>query len=161
MREAYVLHISDQFVGQFAVRVGLGVVVFAPRAKVHLVYAHRQLKRILSLALLEPSLIAPRKAARVPDDGCVLRCLLKESPHRVGLEQQLILRVDQLELIVRPLPYLRHKPFPHTGIAQATHFVPAAIPVVKVANHAHTPGIRRPDGKRRALNAVNLTELRT
>ena len=115
----------------------------------------------MSLALLEPSLIAPRKAARVPDDGCVLRCLLKESPHRVGLKQQSILRVDQLELIVRPLPYLRHKPFPHTGIAQAPHHVPAAIPVVEVANHAHTPGVRRPDGKRRALNTVDLAKLRT
>ena len=29
MRKAYVLHISDQFVGQFAVRVRLGVDVFA------------------------------------------------------------------------------------------------------------------------------------
>ena len=160
VRKTHLPHVADQFVGEFAVRVRLGVVVLAPRAKMHFINTHRQLKRVLCCALLEPSLVTPRKTARVPDDRRALRRLLEEAPHRVGLEQQPILRVDQLELVMRPLPDLRHEHLPHTGVAQAPHHVPPAVPVVEVADHAHSLGVRRPDGKRRAVDAFDLAKLR-
>ena len=59
-----------------------------------------------------------------------------------------------------PMPDQRHEQFPHAGSAEAPHHVPPAVPVVEVADHAHSLGVRRPDGTRRAVDAFDLAKLR-
>ena len=135
--------------------------MLAPRAEVHLVNAHRQLKRIARRPLLNPVVIVPPEAARVPDDRRALGRLLEETPHRVGFVHHLAKRVQQLKLVKCPLPDSRHEQLPHAGVAQATHLVSLTIPVIEVADHAGPPDIRRPNSERRAVNAIYLPQLRT
>src|SRR5262249_29475593 len=57
--------------------------------------------------------------------------------------------------------YAWDEDFPNAGLAQGTHLMEAAIPVVEVANDADPLGIWGPDGKACAGDAVGGAEVRT
>jgi hypothetical protein len=103
--EAHVGRICRELVGEL--QVGERTValerVQSPRAEVHLIYRHRPAERLSSPALVEPRVVALAPAvARARDDRSGLGWMLRLLGVRIGLQQQLVLRRDDLELVAGP-----------------------------------------------------------
>ena len=93
-------------------------------------------------------------------DRGVLRPQFAAARIGVGLQrQQFALRADDLELVARAGANIRRKDFPNASVAAQPHHVAAAIPVVEVANDGDAAGVRRPDGKVKAVDALMLDRM--
>jgi len=160
MREAHLLHVLDQGLGQGAVAGGFRRRFLPPGAQVQLVDAQRGAQRIARPPPRQPVRVGPRELAVVPHNGRVLRGRLEEEAIGVGFEHDFPPRVAELELIVRPGGHVRHEDFPHPRLPQRPHRVAAAVPVVEVAHHADAPGVGRPNRETGAGGAVQHAQLR-
>ena len=93
-------------------------------------------------------------------DRCVRRRHLRRERDRIRLDAQpAVLRAD-LELVRRALLDARNEELPDAGRAERAHRVQAPVPRVEVADDGDRARVRRPDGERRAGDAVDLAHVR-
>ena len=67
--------------------------------------------------------------------------------HRIALEAQLALSIQDLEFVERAMRHAGNEDLPHAGLASA-HRMQAAIPLIEAADDADPLRIGRPHGKR-------------
>jgi hypothetical protein len=84
-------------------------------------------------------------AGEIPDQRRGLGTDLHPEGERVRLLAAMSVRVDQLVLVVVAVLGPLDHAFPDTG--RGPRVQPSRLPVVEVADHAHAPGVRRPDGE--------------
>ena len=65
-----------------------------------------------------------------------------------------------LVLVERSFAQPRHEQLPKTAGNVLPHGMPAAVPVVEIADHAHTGGVGGPDGEIHPVDAVDPPQLR-
>ncbi len=117
----------------------------APRPEVHLVGAHRRVAPHRGATPGHPFVVLPGVARPVGDDARVARGQFGLAGHRVGLAQRPTLGRDDLELVPVARPGGRSEARPDSGRAvRVEHRERVGRPVVPVADHRHTRGIRRP-----------------
>ena len=66
---------------------------------------------------------------------------------------------DDLVLVGAAAADVRDEDLPDAGVAPQPHDVPAAVPVVEVADDGDPPGVRRPDGEVHAADAFVLDDV--
>ena len=82
------------------------------------------------------------------------RRLLAPAGERVGLEPEVAVGADHLELVAGPVADGGHEQLPDARRAERPHRVAAAVPAVPVADHPDGPGRRRPHGEGGAGHAL-------
>ncbi len=148
VREAEVLDVRGQLLGQLPVgQAG------TPGRQVHLVDGEGRLVHRPRAPLLLPRAVAPDVVRGVHDRGGGRR-RLGAPGHRVGAHRERAVGPGDLELVQRALADARQEQLPHPRAAQRAHRMGRAVPVVEVADHAHAPGVGRPDGEAGALDAL-------
>ena len=115
VREAHLLDVGDQLVGQFAVAEAL-----TPGARVDLVDGHGAVVDVAFTAGLHPLLVAPLVEV-VGDDRGRGRGNLGGAGHRVGLLEPVAAGALDLELVAGANPDLGDENLPHAGRTQRTH----------------------------------------
>ena len=139
VREAGLVEVLDEFVGQFAVgQPGL------PRTEVHLVDAHRLGVRLALGPVGQPLLVLPDVPGLV-DDRRGGRWDLGPEGQRVGLLPPPAVPPEHAELVAGAGADVRHEQLPHPGAAQHPHRVRPPGPTVEVAGDPHSLGGRGPD----------------
>ena len=151
VREAFLLHVGDQLVGELAVVVH----VLAPAGGIHLVDADRAVMRVFGRTLGKPIGVIPLMVG-LDHDGSGARRNLMGAFHRIGLHGPLIVGVENLILIDFASADARDEQFPDTRGSEFTHGVGTAIPAVEVADHTHCVGVRSPHGERSADHLLVL-----
>src|SRR5687767_15560958 len=126
----------------------------------HFVNAHGRAKRIVLGAALEALVVGPFELAIVPNDRGVLGRGFEEETVRIGLEDDVAVRVADLVFVERALEHARNKNLPNARGAETAHRVNAAVPVIERADNTHALRIGRPDGETRSGDAINDFELR-
>jgi hypothetical protein len=161
VREAEVAGVGGELVGEL--EVGQRAVVLErvqpPRAEVDLVDRDRALQRVALAARAQPLLVGPLVPGLVHDGRGLGRDLGLEG-HRVGLQADLAVLGEDLELVVVPAPDAGQEDLPDAARAERAHRVRAAVPVVEVADDGDRLRGRRPDGERGAAHAVELEHVR-
>src|SRR5262249_48414058 len=144
------------------VEMGRGRVAFErvqpPRSEMHLVDRHRLRPGARAGAPLQPVAVGPA-VARAEDDRARAWRLLGPRGERVGLQKQRTVLAADLELVDDALCELGYEELPDPGRAEAAHRMDAAVPAVEVADDADRAGTRRPDGKRRPRDTVQLARV--
>ena len=162
VREAHVARVGRELVGQLEV-VQRAVVlerVQPPRAEVDLVDRHRARPAArLASRCASHSLVAPL-VRRAVDDRRGLRRHLGGERERVGLQPDLAVLREDLELVVGALADVGQEQLPDAGRAERAHRVQPPVPGVEVADDRDGARARRPDGERRAGDAVELAHVR-
>ena len=120
VREAHVLHVIHQRLGQFAVAPGFVRGFFAPGTEVHFVNAHRRAQRIAFAAFLQPGVVGPLEFFCVPDNRRLLGRDLEEKSERIGFQLDVAVRIADLEFVMRALADAGNENFPDAGRARAT-----------------------------------------
>ena len=141
VREAHLLDVGDQLVGQLTVAQAL-----APRARVDLVNRHGAGVDVAVLAGGHPLLVGPLVEV-VGDDRGGGRGDLGGAGQRVGLLEPVAAGALDLELVARTHADLGNEELPHAGRTQRTHGGLRAVPVVEFADDAHGAGVGGPHGK--------------
>jgi hypothetical protein len=151
--------IGQQRLGQL-VPVQPAVLLFghaAPRRQVDLVDADRRGMRVGGAA--------PLVGRAFPGQGCHhaggQRPQFGRERIGVGFQgQQVSIAVEQLVLVARPGADGGQEDLPYAALAPQAHAVAAPVPLVEVADHADTAGVRGPDGKRTAVHAFDAAQMR-
>src|SRR3989338_6396643 len=133
-----------------------------PGTQVDLVDRDRAPGGVTPSASGHPGAVAPRVAVERDDDRRGARRLELEG-ERVGVGLEGAGRAagpDDLVLVARALADAGHEELPDAVAGVQPHRVPATVPAVEVADDAHAPGVRRPAGEHRALDAVELARVR-
>ena len=146
--EAQLARIGHQGLGQLAVAQPAPAVLLAPGAQVDLVDADRLVKGVGAHALGRQR---PGRRQRLHHAGGA-RAQLGAQAVGIGLEQQLVLLGQELELVERASCQSGQEQLPDAAFAPQPHRVAPAVPLVEVAHHRHAAGIRRPDGKGHAVD---------
>lgn len=104
--------------------------------------------------------ILPDLIEFVGRDGCGLGAQFAAAGERIGLQRQqhAILPAD-LELIGDAGRHIGREDLPYAGIRPVAHDVPAAIPVVEIADDRNALSIRRPDREMKALDPFMLQRM--
>ena len=92
VREAHLLDVLDQRLGQRAIPRRFPRRLLPPGTEVDFVNAQRRPQRITLPPLRQPGLVRPLELAVAPHDGRVLRRLLEEEAVRIGLHADLAVR---------------------------------------------------------------------
>jgi hypothetical protein len=161
VRVAHVARVGRELVGQLEVAqrpVALQRVQ-PPRAEMDLVDRYRPPQRLGRLALREPSVVAPG-VPRPVHDRRGLRRLLGGERVRIGLQADLAVLGEDLELVVVALPDVRQEQLPDAGRAERAHRVQPPVPGVEVPDDGDGACARRPDRERRAGDALGLAHVR-
>ena len=162
MGEVVAPQMVDQAGGQLAV-VQPPVVVFGgahPRGQVHLVDVHRPVAQVLIAPRLHPAGIAPSVLVDIPHHRGAGGADLREEGVRIGLDSQVPLAGADLVLVLVAFLEARHEGVPDAGAAEPPHRMPAAVPLVEGADHAHAFGVGRPHGEDHARHAVDGERVR-
>ncbi len=130
-----------------------------PRAQVHLVHADRLADLLAPLAGGQPLGVAPLVPGGV-DDRRGRGRPLGQVGHGVGLAPPLPVRPADVELVPGAVAHVGHEQLPDPGAAQRPHRVPAAVPVVEVADDPHAAGVGRPDREGRPGHVAVLLHVR-
>ena len=161
VREAHVARVGGELVGEL--EVGQRAVVLErvqpPGAEVDLVDRDRALQRVALAARAQPLLVGPLVRGLV-DDGRGLGRDLGLEGHRVGLQADLAVLGEDLELVAVARPDAGQEDLPDAARAERAHRVRAAVPVVEVADDGDRLRGRGPDGERGAAHAVELAHVR-
>ena len=121
----------------------------APRAEMQFVGRHRLVGGRAARSRGHPLVVAPR-VRRLGDDRRRRRRHLRPLGHRVGLQDPVAVRGEDLVLVHGARTEPRHEQLPHAGGAEAAHRVRGAVPAVEVADDPHGAGVGGPDGERDA-----------
>ncbi len=158
--EVRVLEVRDKLVGQLAIVEERTAVVAAsfPRAEVNLVDGDRLVEALPLGARGEPFLVVPGELGDVPDDRGGLGPQLGGEAVGVGLlDEVAVVAALDLVLVDLALAEIGDEDLPDPGGAAIAHGVPAAVPVIEVADHAHALrhwGPRRRSGRRETPRCV-------
>ncbi len=155
MGEAHLLGVGDQDVGEFAVAHEAAVGAAPPGAQVDLVHAHGRVEAVALPPGGHPLPVAPFPRPGVVDHRGGARGVLAGEGEGIGLEgEDLAGRAHDLELVEVARDHAGDEELPHARRPEGPHDVPAPVPVVELAHHAHAPGIGRPHGEVHAGHAV-------
>ena len=154
MSEAHPGRIRHKLIGEVVVAQELVVVLAPPGAQMHLVDAHRPVARIGAAALGHVDTIVPLEPIGPCHDRGRGRPHLAGKTHRIGLERkQPAARPEDFVFIGRALAHAGREDFPQAAVDTLAHLVPAAVPMIEIANNRHAPRLRRPDCKQYAVHA--------
>ena len=141
VREAHLLDVGDQLVGQLAVAQAL-----TPRTRVDLVDGHGAGVGVAVLAGRHPLVVGPLVEV-VGDDRGRSRGNLRGASQRVGLLEPVAAGTLDLELVAHADADVGDENLPDAGGAQRTHGGSHAIPEVELADDAHSAGVGGPHGE--------------
>src|SRR5262249_5821527 len=141
--------IAEGFAGRF----------FAPGADVNFIDAERRAKNVLLSAFGQPVVVRPGKFLGVPDDGGVFGWRFEKYAERIGFQLDVTLASADFVFVMCSLSDAGDKDFPDAGLAKRTHLMEAAIPIVKIANDTDALGVRSPNAKTCAGDAVDSAEM--
>jgi hypothetical protein len=155
--EAHLGAVLGQLVSEVAIVEVLTVTRLPPRAQMHLVHRHRLLVRLRGLAALHPRIVGELVGRGVHDARASERSTghLGAERHRVGLEDQVPLSRDDLELVEGAVTDIGDEELPDPRRAERAHLVEAPVPTVELAHDAHAARVRRPHGEARAPHSVD------
>src|SRR5690606_6892900 len=87
---------------------------------------------------------------------------LRAEGERVRLERQAhALRADDLVLVKPARAEVGNENLPHAGVSTQAHGMPAAIPVIEVADHGNAFRVRSPDSEMHAAGAFMIDQMGT
>ena len=152
--EMGVVEVGDELVGQLAIaEKALPSVAFFPRAQVYLVDGDRLVEALSLGSVGEPFLVVPLELRDVPDDGGCPGPHFGGEAVGVGLFDQIaVVPALHLVLVDLALAEIGNEKLPDAGGAAISHRVPAAVPVIEIADHADALRVRGPDGEMDAAN---------
>ena len=121
----------------------------------NLIDAHGGVVGVNLRALVHPLLIAPLISAQIENHTSRFHAVLGKKGIRVRLQKDIPVGTANFKFVVRALMHAGQENFPDSGWHKLPHLVHAAIPVIEIADHAHT--LRRwcPYGK---MNARNIAD---
>ena len=106
-------------------------------------------------------IIAPHVRRRCGGDRCRLRTQFRREGEGIGLQRlKPAIRAVDGKFVAATGPDIGQENLPDPDIAAAAHDVAFGVPVVEVADHGHTPGIRRPHGEVNPGRALMLDQMR-
>ncbi len=124
-----------------------------------LVGRHRRPIRIPSRALAHPVVIGPRIDRWVPDARRGLRSDLHAEGEWIGLEPELAVGADDLELVQLARADAGHEQLPDARCAHRAHRHEPAIPAVEVTDDADAPCVGSPHCEADAGDALVLPRM--
>ena len=139
--EAQLLDVVHEFAREVAVAEAL-----PPRAKVHLVDAHRRLVRLVVRAVGHPRVVVPGIRG-FGDDRRRLRRTFRVLRHGVGLLAPAAVLAEDLVLVRGASADAGHEQLPDARDAERAHRVGCSLPHVEVADDSNRPRIGRPHGE--------------
>ena len=154
VREAHVLHVGDQLVGQLFIGEDGAVRVLAPGTGVHLVDVDRLVVVRLFPLVLKPRAVVPVIAGNIVKARSGARARLRMERIRVALQNRFAARVGDGQLIhgVR-LERLVRVALPDR-VVDLCQRVPVRVPAAEIAGDRNRLRIRRPDTADGACFAV-------
>ena len=152
--EAFLLHILHEPIRDVAVAHEVSVGLPHPAAEVDFVDVHGRGDLIFEARAVHPGFVLPLVVADVPDARGGAGAHLGPFPVRVSLIDQCPGLRQDLEFITVAVREAGDEDLPN-AVVQAAHAVAAAVPAVKVADHAHADGVRGPDAEQHAGHAVH------
>ncbi len=161
VRIAHLLAVIHQLVRQLAIGEPAAGVVGGPfpTAQVHLVERQGPLEPIGLAAPRNPGRIVPAVTIQVDHFGGRPRGHFGGEAHRIGLLENRVLMPD-LVLVKRAFAQAGHEQLPEAAGDVLSHGVPAVVPVVEVAHHAHPAGIGGPQGEIHPFHPVDHPQVR-
>ena len=141
VREAHLLDVGDQLVGQLAVAQAL-----TPRTRVDLVDGHGAGVRVAVLAGRHPLVVGPLVEV-VGDDRGRGRGNLRGASQRVGLLEPVAAGTLDLELVAHADADAGDENLPDAGGTQRPHGGSHAVPEVELADDAHGARVGGPHGE--------------
>ena len=157
VREVGVVEVGDELVGQLAVVEKRTAVLAAsfPRAQVNLVDGDRLVEALPLGRVGEPFLVVPGKLRDVPDDRGRPGPHLRGEAVGVGLVNEIaVVAALDLVLVDFALAEVGDEDLPDPRGAAIAHRMPAAVPVIEIADDADPLRIGRPDGEMNAAKAL-------
>ena len=157
MGETHLLHIRDEDFGQLPIgepapplRGPASRSRGAPRR------SRQAIQTSSSLSRLHPVAVRPFGIVQVPHDGSAFRPKLRAEAIRIGFcAEKALVAGFHLELVHGPFPKSGNEDFPDPRGAPDAHHVASSVPLIEIADNAHPDGIRRPDGKEDAVDALH------
>ena len=160
VRVVHLLAVIDELVGQLAIGQPPRRIVARPlpTAQVDLIAGDRPLVPVGLAAVADPVGVVPMVAIEIDD--------LRGRPRRhfggeavgIGLLENLVV-VPDLVLVERAFAEPGDEQFPEAAGNVLSHRVPAAVPMIEVADDAHARGVGRPDGEIDAFHAVDRPQV--
>ena len=144
VREAEAAAMLDELLGRLSVPEPRPVGVAHPRAEVDLVGRHRRPIRIGLGSPAHPVVIGPCIDRWIPDARRRLRSDLHGEGERIGLQAQLAVVAEHLELVELADADAGDEDLPDARCAHRAHRHQAAVPAIEVADDAHAARVRRP-----------------
>src|SRR3954447_16261210 len=149
MREAVVHEVSRELLAQLPVGQAL-----PPRPEMHLVHGHRCPQQVRRRAPIQPVPVGP-VVRRGEDHASGAGRLLGGERERVGLLAPGTVLAEDLVLVRRAVPEVRHEQLPHAARAEAAHHGAAAVPAVEVGDQADGLRVRGPHRERGACHGAD------
>ena len=119
-----------------------------------LVGGHRRRVRIAGRSSCHPVVIGPLMDRWVPHARRRLRANLHREGEGIGLEAQLPVPPEDLELVELADADVGHEELPDAAGAQRAHRQQATVPAIEVANDTDAARVRRPDREADALGPL-------
>ena len=130
-----------------------------PRAEMHLVDRERLAPRVAACAPGEPARVAPGEA-RLEHARSRGGRDLHRGGEWIGLEQEVTIGRQDLELVERAGRDARDEQLEDAGAARPAHRKATPVPIAEVADHGDALRARRPDGKANARDTLLLAGAR-
>ncbi len=160
MGEAHVDAVGDEPCGHFVPGQHRTIIAALPGGRMDLVDRDRLAALIDACPVLAMCFVFPGLHEFRRGDRGVLRTHLGTPRKGVGLQRlKVAMRSDDFELVGRAGADVRGEDLPDAGVAAKAHDVTAAVPVVEVADDGDAAGIRCPDGKVEAVDALMLDRM--
>ena len=160
MGVAHVEAVGDQLLRHLVPGEEAAVLAASPRTGMHLVDRDRLVAEIRLAPEIAVRMVAPFVDQRPERDRGRRRPQFGAEGEGVGLQRQAVpVCADDLVLVGAASGYVGYEDFPDAGVAPQPHDVPAAVPVVEVADHRDATGVRRPDGEVDAADALVLDDV--
>ena len=93
-------------------------------------------------------------------DRCGGRAQFRTESIRVGFFTYITVGIADFKFVEGIKFDCRNKDVPNTVVAVETHYMAAAVPVIKFADNGNALRIGRPDGKAYTLHAIQLGKMR-
>ena len=160
MGEPQVTHIVHKIACQFIIAQKPGAIFFAPGSQMHFVNGHGRTPRIARGARLEIVAIRPLEMFYARNHRCRMRPQLRRKSIRVSLEGQAdAISAYDLKLVFHIFIKAGKEYLPHPRAHALAHHMPAAIPVVEVADDRDALRIGRPHGKMHPRGALMRNDM--
>src|SRR5262245_49661621 len=130
-----------------------------PRAQMDFIDRDRFLERVGAGPPLHPLLVVPRELRKVGDDRRGTGRQLGRKSVGIALVDDFVVLPADAELVLLAGTEAGNEDLPYAAGGVQLERVAAAVPVVEVADDAHGPGVRRPDGEVDPLHAVDRPHL--